>query len=196
MKMDLLRSLPGDDAYRQTIEQARELLSHSIRQTRALMMDISNPVLYDMGLRSAVEALAERIKEQHRIQVKCLFEGQLGLLSQDLNVMIFRVVKELLQNVIRHSGARGANIRIIEVNQSIRTTVADDGAGFDVSVINSADCSKGGFGLFSIRERVKSLNGNIQITSRPGIGSEVTVLLPVMAASEPTLRKSPKRTGR
>jgi PAS domain S-box-containing protein len=196
MKIDLLQRLPGDDECRQVIAQAQELLSHSIRQTRALMTDISNPVLYDMGLRSAVEELAERIKDHHGIQVKCLFEGHFGSLSQDLNVVIFQIVKELLQNVIKHSGARGANIRIIEVNHTIRTTVADDGAGFDVSVINSADYGKGGFGLFSIRERVKSFNGNIQITSRLGIGSEVTVVLPVMAASKPALRKSPKRIRR
>ncbi len=196
MRIDMLRSLPGDNEYRQIIEQAQELLSHSIRQTRALMTDISNPVLYDMGLRSAVEALAEQIKDRHGIQVKCSFEGNLDSLSQDLNVMVFQVVKELLQNVVKHSGARGASIRIIEDKNSIRTIVADDGAGFDVDSMNSADYIEGGFGLFSIRERVKSFNGSIQIKSRPGIGSEVTVVLPKTAAGKQASRKTEKRKAR
>ncbi len=193
MRVDLMRSISGGDTFRQTFEQAQELLSHAIRQTRALMKDISNPVLYDMGLRSAVEALAEQIKDRHDIQVKCSFEGQLNSLSQDLNVMIFQVVKELLQNVVKHSGARGASIRISEDENIVRTVVADDGEGFDVNDINSPDYIEGGFGLFSIRERVKSFNGSIQIKSKPGIGSEVTVVLPKTAGSRTAAPKSNKR---
>ncbi len=193
MRIDLLRSLPGDHEYRQLIEQAQELLSHSIRQTRALMTDISNPVLYDLGLCSAVEALAEQIKDRHGIQVQCSFEGNLGSLSQDLKVMVFQVVKELVQNVIKHSGAHGAHIRIIEAGHAIRAIVADDGAGFDGNKNDASDYVGGGFGLFSIRERVKSFNGNIQIKSRPGIGSEVTVELPKAAGSITASRKVKKQ---
>ena len=193
MRIDLLRSSAVDNEYRQSIEQAQELLSYSIRQTRALMTDISNPVLYDLGLRSAVEALADPIKERYGIQVKCSFEGNFSSLSQDLNVMVFQVVKELLQNVIKHSGARGASIRIIEDKDSIRTIVADDGAGFDVNEIDAPDYVEGGFGLFSIRERVKSFSGNIQIKSKPGIGSEVLVVLPKTAGSITSSHKMEKR---
>lgn len=196
MRIDLLRSLPGDNEYRQLIEQAQELLSHSIRQTRALMTDISNPVLYDLGLCSAVEALAEQIKDRHGIQVQCSFEGNLSSLSQDLKVMVFQVVKELVQNVIKHSGAHGAHIRIIEASHSIRAIVADDGVGFDGNKNDAPDYVGGGFGLFSIRERVKSFNGNIQIKSRPGIGSEVTVELPKAAGSITAQRNAKKRKGR
>jgi PAS domain S-box-containing protein len=196
MRIDMLRSLPGDNEYRQLIEQAQELLSHSILQTRALMTDISNPVLYDLGLPSAVEALAEQIKDRNDIQVQCSFEGNLGSLSQDLNVMVFQVVKELLQNVIKHSGARGAHIRIIEDGHSIRAIVADDGVGFDGNKNDAPDYIGGGFGLFSIRERVKSFHGNIQIKSRPGIGSEVTVALPKAAGSITASRKVKKTKKR
>ena len=196
MRIDMLRSLPGGNEYRQLIEQAQELLSHSIHQTRALMTDISDPVLYDLGLCSAVEALAEQIKDRHRIQVQYSFEGNLSSLSQDLNVMVFQVVKELLRNVIKHSGARGAHIRIIEDRHSIRAIVADDGVGFDGNNNDAPDYIGGGFGLFSIRERVKSFNGNIQIKSRQGIGSEVTVSLPKAAGSITASRKVKKTKER
>jgi PAS domain S-box-containing protein len=196
MRLDMLRSLNGGEECREIIEQAQELLSHCIRQTRALMTDISNPVLYDMGLRSAVEALAEPIKARHGIHVKCSFEGNLNSLSQDLNVMVFQVVKELLQNVVKHSGARGASIRIAEDKHSIRTVVADDGVGFDTAVTSSADSIEGGFGLFSIRERVKSFDGDIRIKSKAGIGSEVSVMLPKTAAGKQASGKTGKKEKR
>jgi signal transduction histidine kinase len=142
-----------------------------------------------------VEALAERTKDLHGIRVKCSFEGRLGSLGQDLIVMIFQVVKELLQNVVKHSGARGASIRIVEDGKSVRTIVADDGAGFDVKDDNSADYIEGGFGLFSIRERVKLFNGSIRIKSRPGIGSEVMVMLPKAAAGKPASSKTRNKKG-
>jgi PAS domain S-box-containing protein len=195
MKLDQLRSLSGDKELREIVGQAQELISHCIWQTRALMTDISNPVLYDMGLRSAVEALAERTKDLHGIPVKCSFGGRLGSLGQDLNVMIFQVVKELLQNVVKHSGARGASIQIVEDGNSIQTIVADDGAGFNVNDKNSADYIEGGFGLFSIRERVKLFDGSIQIKSRRGIGSKVMVMLPKTAAGKPASRKTKNKKG-
>jgi PAS domain S-box-containing protein len=195
MRLDMTRSLSDGREHRQSLEEAQELLSHAIYQTRALMKDISNPILYDMGLRSAVEALAEPIKDRHGIQVKCSFEGNLSSLSQDLTVMVFQVAKELLQNVVKHSRARGARIRIIEEKDSVRTIVADDGVGFDFTDIKHPDSAEGGFGLFSIRERVKSFNGSIRIKSKPGIGSEVTVVLPKTAGSKiasPKCKKSKK----
>ncbi|HET6489364.1 MAG TPA: PocR ligand-binding domain-containing protein [Syntrophales bacterium] len=193
MRIDLLRRVDVDDEHREALDQAKELLSGSIRDTRALMMDLSNPVLYDMGLRAAVEDLAEPIKDRHGIQVKCSFEGNLSSLSQDLNVMVFQVVRELLQNVIKHSGAQGANIRIIEDKNSIKTIVADDGEGFTARDNPSPDFMEGGFGLFSIRERVQSYSGSIRIKSRPGIGSEVTVVLPKTAAGKTASRKAKKK---
>ena len=195
MKMDQLKGLAGGREFLEVIGQAQELISHCIRQTRALMTDISNPVLYDMGLRSAVEALAERTKDLHGIQVKCSFGGRLGSLGQDLNVMIFQVVKELLQNVVKHSGARGASIRISEDGDSVRTIVSDDGSGFDVKDGNSADYVEGGFGLFSICERVNLFKGSIRIKSLPGIGSEVMVMVPKAAAGIPASRKTQNKKG-
>ena len=112
MRLDLLRSLSGGDEYRKAISEAEDLIGQSIRQTRELMTDITNPVLYDMGLRAAVEALAEEVKTRRGISFTCTFAGKLGSLGQELEVMIFQVVKELVQNVVKHSRARSAGIAI------------------------------------------------------------------------------------
>jgi PAS domain S-box-containing protein len=192
MRIDLLRSKPGDDDSRRAIDEAQQLLVQAIRETRALMTDISNPVLYDMGLRVAVQSLTEEVTARKGISVSCSFGGRLTNLAQDLEVMIFQLVKELVQNIVKHSGARKASIRIVEERDDINLVVADDGLGFDVGNIGSVGVD-GGFGLFSIRERVKLYHGKIRIESEPGKGSEVTVMLPKKAAGVAASRKTGKR---
>jgi signal transduction histidine kinase len=181
MRLDLLVTAPSGDDFRLAVMEAQDLLGQSIRQTRALMTDISNPVLYDMGLRVAVEALAEEVTARQGISVSCSFGGRLRNLGQDMEVMIFQVVKELVQNIVKHSRARNASIRLVEEKSAVCTVVADDGQGFDAGMAGTVQ-SEGGFGLFSIRERVKSYGGKIHIKSEPGRGSEVTVKLPKEAA--------------
>jgi len=183
MRLDLLRNMPGSDDFHRAVSEAEALIGESIRQTRALMTDITNPVLYDMGLRAAVEALAEDVSARRGIDFACRFAGNLAGLGQELDVMIFQVIKELVQNIVKHSGARSAGIRIAEEGKDVRVTVTDDGEGFDAAQIGPAG-SEGGFGLFSIRERVKSYGGRIEIDSAPGNGSRVSVVLPKTAGRE------------
>jgi PAS domain S-box-containing protein len=181
MRIDLLRSKPGDDDSRRALDEAQQLLVQAIRETRSLMTDISNPVLYDMGLQVAVQSLTEEVKARNGISFSSSFGGSLRKLDQDMEVMIFQLVKELVQNIVKHSRAGTASIRIVEQKDIVRMIVADDGQGFDAGNIGTAGLD-GGFGLFSIRERVKSYGGKIKIESEPGKGSEVTVTLPKKAA--------------
>ena len=192
MRLDLLGTAPGGDDFRLALTEARDLLGQTIRRARALMTDISNPVLYDLGLRVAVEALAEEVSASQGISVSCSFGGRLRNLGRDMEVMIFQVVKELVQNIVKHSRARNASIRLVEEKDAVRAAVADDGQGFDAGKAGTVR-SEGGFGLFSIRERVKSYGGRIHITSEPGRGSEVTVKLPKVAAGNTTSHTTRKK---
>ncbi len=192
MRIDLLRSRPGDDESRRALDEAQQLLVQAIRETRSLMTDISNPVLYDMGLQVAVESLTEEVKARNGISFASSFSGSLKALGQDMEVMIFQVVKELVQNIVKHSGARKASIHLVEEKDVVRVVVADDGQGFDAGNVGAVGLD-GGFGLFSIRERVKSYGGKIRIESERGKGSEVTVMLPKKAGGSAASRKTGKR---
>jgi len=188
MRLDLLGHVPGSDDIQLAVTEARELLGQSIRQARALMTDISNPVLYDMGLRVAVEALAEDVTARQGISITSSFGGRLRSLGQDMEVMIFQVVKELVQNIVKHSGARNAGIRLVDARDTVSVTVEDDGTGFDAGSVGLVR-SERGFGLFSIRERAKSYGGKITIDSAPGKGARVTVVLPKTAEGANASRK-------
>jgi two-component system CheB/CheR fusion protein len=193
-RLELLRNLPCNEDFRQSVTEAQELIGQSIRETRALMTDISSPALYEMGLRSAVETLAGEITARHGLPVACSFEGSPWSLDPDLRVMLFQVVKELMQNVVKHSRARNASIRIVEEKDSIRVVVADNGQGFDARNLGSPGF-EGGFGLFSIRERVHFFNGDIAIQSNPGAGTEVMVVLPKAAGNHKPAKEAKEREG-
>jgi PAS domain S-box-containing protein len=183
MRLDLLKTSRGSDESRTVIEEAGALLVQSIRETRGLMNNISSPVLYDFGLEAAVQNLAEQMSAIYGLTISHSVSGEFANLEQELTVMIYQAVRELLHNVVKHTQARNVSIRVIAEETGIQTVVSDDGQGFDVNDIGSPGY-EGGFGLFSIRERVKSFNGDVQIESTPGKGSVVTVVLPAKLIKE------------
>jgi PAS domain S-box-containing protein len=197
MRLDLLKSVTDPGESRRVVEEAGSLLGQAIRETRSLMTDISSPVLYDMGLPSAVQAFAEQMSASRGIPIAYSFDGELGDLQTEIGVTIYQVARELLQNIAKHSLARSASIRFTRENESVRAVVADDGRGFDAGDLLFPK-GEGGFGLFSIRERVKSFDGSLQIETAPGKGTVVTVTLPVrMRKDKETPRgQEPTREGR
>jgi signal transduction histidine kinase len=195
MRLDLLRKITDGEASSEVVDEARDLLMQSIRETRALMTDISSPILYEMGLPSALQNLAEQTSAGYGLAVSHSLTGDFGSLEQELSVMIYQAVRELLHNVSKHSQARNASVRVSMEEGGIRTIVADDGRGFDVDDISSPG-QEGGFGLFSIRERVKSFNGSMQIESSPGRGTVVTVVLPSSLGKTKEIRDEEKASSR
>jgi PAS domain S-box-containing protein len=177
MKVDMLQSMADNDHSRQTIQEARELLVQSIREARALMNEVGNPLLSDMGVAAACESLADHLMAIHPIQIRCDMQDSFKNLTADVRVILFQAIRELLNNVVKHSKARNANITIDTQNGHIRAQVKDDGTGFDPRILG-APTAEGGFGLFSIRERLMAFNGSLQIVSMPGKGTVATVVLP------------------
>jgi PAS domain S-box-containing protein len=195
MRLDLLKNTAGDGASGDVIDEARELLAQSIRETRALMNDISSPILYDMGLSSAVQNLAEQASASYGLTVSHSVTGEFRDLQQELTVMVYQAVRELLHNVVKHSQARNASVRVTAGEGGIRMIVADDGRGFDADGISSPG-SESGFGLFSIRERVKSFNGGMHVESGPGKGTVVTIELPLSMGKAEETRDEEKASPR
>jgi len=89
--------------------------------------------------------------------------------------LVFRCIRELLMNVVKHAKATHVEIFMARIGDSMRVIVSDDGIGFDVSAIAM---KKRGFGLFAIRERMKRLGGYCEIESKPGLGTKITLDYP------------------
>lgn len=164
--------------YDSIVRDAKELITESITQTRSLMSDLINPVLYELGLKAAIQQYAEQISTAGGISVAFSLQGDLAL-TQDMNVTIYQITKELLKNIVKHSEAKVVKLRLIGKERGVELTVSDDGRGFDPRQIRLPD-RESGFGLFSIRERVNFYNGSFLIRSGPGKGTSIRIELPIL----------------
>ncbi len=157
--------------------EMQDMVSESITQARQIMSEMSPPVLYELGFIPALEWLAEQIGSQHGIAVTLEKQGGADSLAHEVQVLMFQAVRELLMNVVKHAGATEALIKTSRDHNAIRISVRDNGRGFSGKVSFRPD-RNGGFGLFSIRERLKYLGGQLTIHSIPGQGTRVMMTAP------------------
>ena len=177
MRLDLLQGIPSDEKDKQTLKEAKVLLMQSLQETRALMNDLGNPLLFDMGLKPACEALANRLMERHPVRISCDIRDAYKHLNPDVKAILYQVVRELLTNVVKHSQAQNAHVMIDMENGQFRVKVTDDGVGFDPQRLG-APTVEGGFGLYSIRERLIAIDGSLRVESVPGTGTVATAIVP------------------
>jgi PAS domain S-box-containing protein len=177
MQLSVLNAKSDGYACASDMFKVQGLLHEAILETRALMNEVGNPLLFDLGVAAACESLANRLMSRHPIAITFDIRDALMDLTPDMKVILFQVIRELLNNVVKHSKARNADVRIDRENGFIRARVQDDGMGFDPQILG-APTAEGGFGLFSIRERLMAFNSSLQIDSTPGKGTVATVVLP------------------
>ncbi len=170
------------------LKQAREVrhfLEQAIRSTRNLTFELSLPILYEMGLEEAVEWLAEQFQKQHDIIINVIHDGPPNPLSEGARVILFRLVRELLTNVVKHAEARHVGISFIKERENLQILLQDDGIGFEVGEkLSPSGGGAGGFGLFSIRERLSHLGGVLDVDSAPGQGTRITITVPLRKTEE------------
>jgi PAS domain S-box-containing protein len=166
MRIDMLKDVPSDSQNQRTLKDAKELLLQSIQETRALMNDIGNPLLFDLGLQDACESLANRLMDRHPVRISCDIRNTFKHVNPDVKIILYQMFRELLNNVVKHSHAQNAYVMIDMEDGHFHLKVTDDGVGFDTRMLG-APTVKGGFGLYSIRERLAVINGSLRIESTP-----------------------------
>ena len=160
------------------------ILSQTIRYTRDLTVEISPPVLYELGLPAAIDWLAERSQNRYDLKVTSRQSGTPGAVGEDIKVFIFKALQELIHNVSKHAQAKRITIDTKWGTDRIELKVTDDGKGFDTSFFQSGLSNDCCFGLFSIGERLSYAGGDIDINSSPGKGTCVTITTPYRIAEE------------
>lgn len=163
------------------LSQLREALEAAIQDVRTLTVDLSPPVLYELGLGAALEWLAERVQRRHGLAVHLVSRPPVPL-PVPVRVLAFQITRELLINVVKHARANLVLLRCGLRDGRLRIGVLDDGFGMDAEVALTA--SWGGFGLFSIRERLRTLDGTLSIQSHFGEGCSVSFTIPLPADEE------------
>ena len=154
-----------------------DILEQTIRYTRDLTVEISPPILYELGLAAAIDWLADRVSRRYKLKVTVIQSGDQPDIDENIRVFIFKAIQELLNNVARHAKARQAKIHTDWGTDNFTITVSDDGCGFDSSSF-AGDLSRNCFGLFSIRERLSYIGGRLTIDSSPGKGTRIEIVAP------------------
>jgi PAS domain S-box-containing protein len=175
IKLESLRGSISSPELATGLDEIRELIAQTIESSRSLTFELSPPVLYELGFEAAVEWLVRRAREQQGLSTDFKTDGRPKPLGHDVRVLLFQAVRELLLNVAKHANARNVTVWSRRVADEIQVAVEDDGVGFDTSKTTSRDYETGGFGLFSIRERLRSIGGRFDIESKPGTGTRVTL---------------------
>ncbi len=161
------------------------LVDEAIRYTRTLTGELSPAVLYELGLGPALESLGEQFAAKHGVRVRVTAAAGLPPLPQATQVMLFKSVRELLTNAVKHGRPGTVRIALDRDRDTLRIRVADDGSGFDPARAEAAaaGAETGTFGLFSIRERVTHLGGRFDVASSPGAGAIIVLGIPLAAGA-------------
>ncbi|MFP4470795.1 MAG: response regulator [Bacteroidales bacterium] len=168
-------NLPDESG--QTISKVSDLINSAILQTRSLTYDLSPPVLYEFGLIPAIRWKLEQVERKFNIKTSFKsFNNEIELKS-DTTINTYRIICELIANVIKHADAAHLDVELQKNHKVYLFIVTDDGKGFDPA--NQENCeSNGTFGLFSISERLDSMNGSILIDSAHGEGTRISISVP------------------
>lgn len=170
---------PACAGFARPLGQIQALIKQLIGEARSLTFKLSSPLLYEVGLEPALEHLTEQIQTEQGIECSFRDDGSSKPLHDDIRVTLFQAVRELLVNVGKHARASKTWINVGSQNGCIEIVVEDNGIGFETRRTDSDRKTLAGFGLFSIRERLRHLGGSLKVDSEPGRGTRATILAPL-----------------
>ena len=159
-----------------------DTLIEALEDTQQLMLELSSPAMNESGLSAAIsEWLELQIGSRHGIKTEFIDnipDDPGKKLDANVKTIIFRNVRELLFNVVKHARANKIRVRLEERNTIMRIIVEDDGMGFEPRAVTEAGGKIGGFGLFSVNELMADLSGSLRIVSEPGKGCTAILSVP------------------
>jgi PAS domain S-box-containing protein len=173
IKLSEIRSNDNSTSFQNELGQAFDLLEGIIQETRSLTFELSPPLLYEIGLEAAIEWLAESLQDRYNLRITIEDDELEKPLNEKIRPLLFRIVRELLLNVIKHARAEHVNIVLKKESGTIKIDIVDDGVGFDQSQKSE------NYGLFSIREQLEHLGGDFAIQSHVNRGTTVSITAPL-----------------
>ena len=162
---------------RPLIEKASRLLEEASRDVRKISHNMMPGLLTKLGFYEAVEDLIENIGDTAEISATCDITGEQERLPENKEIMLYRIVQEIVNNTLKHAQAKEISLKISISPGKLIINYSDDGKGFDAEKILLSE--EGAFGLKSLQSRVGFLNGAMNIESSPGKGTRYYIEVPV-----------------
>ena len=158
---------------RRELGKAKELATAALDEARAAITGLRPFVLDDLGLGPGLESLGRSL-----VGIEVEVDVEPVDLPAHVEVALYRIAQEALQNVVKHAEATSVLVRLAAADDGVRLVVTDDGQGFDEDIVAGAE-DRHSYGLVGIRERAELIGASLTLTSRPGTGTTVEVLVPV-----------------
>ncbi len=201
LRMELagVAKIHGDETseFSLTIARAKGTVEQTLNIVRNIAMLLRPSMLDDLGLTPALEWLVKEVSRSSGIQIDVDVDPALDALPDVHRTCLYRVVQEALTNLVRHSEARKAALKLTIADGEVFGSITDDGRGFDAETMQ-----RKGLGLLGMEERVRELGGTLVVTSGRGLGTKVEIRLPrsahleVIDDSSPDRGRSRDRSGR
>ncbi|MFO0965255.1 MAG: sensor histidine kinase [Gemmataceae bacterium] len=167
----------GDPAAAARTDHLLQLARQALKDVKRLALGMRPSLLDDLGLAPALERLAADVRDNHPIELLVDIAALAGQRFPDaVETTVFRIVQEALANVVVHSGAHHASVRVRRGERRLELEVIDDGAGFDLS---DGKLERGHLGLIGMRERALLLGGDFTINTAPGEGTHIAATIPI-----------------
>ena len=171
-----------DPSLEQTLTSISEQLGIALDETRSLTSRLSYPILNILGLAKAIDMwLKEEIRSKHGLDTHFSEDSLNKALDEDVRAVLFRSVREVLNNIVKHARARRVDVTVEHNIDKLVVRVRDDGIGFDPQ---TTGIKGDGFGLLSIQESLGRLGGCFEIESEKGSGCTIILSVPVLAEEQ------------
>jgi len=178
MKIESLLETGEKSSVRQSAAEAHTLIHEAIQTTRSFTFELSPPILYDLGLIPAIDWLVEELQKREKITATLQKPISKVFLTDEVRNVLFEGTKELFINIIKHSQATRINVSIMSQDSVITVAVRDDGIGFDISKLDQQQMTQRSFGLYNLKERLRDVDGRMEIDSKPKGGTTVRMIAP------------------
>ena len=171
------------------LTEVEQLVDETIEETRSITLELSPPILFELGLGAALEGLGETLFEEVGTAFEFQDDGRCPKFKDAFASASYRITREILLNVVKHAQAKRVSVSVSADSDVLRVEVRDNGIGMERAHLEKALRGLGDtYGLFNVRERLMHMRGSVEIESSPGKGTHVTMTVPIQ-------RSVPSRNG-
>ncbi|MFO8064666.1 MAG: sensor histidine kinase [Spirochaetota bacterium] len=186
MHLDLLAKAGEEADIQREVAAMRKILDDAITQTRTLIVDLDPPDIRESELNTTLSSLVDRFRDSHGLDIGFDGDHEVPHVSKNLQHVLYRGTRELLFNILKHAPNASAYVTLRNTDSEIAITVTDDGPGFDPEETMPGS----GFGLYSLRERLRPFEGTVDIRSAPGRGTAIELRVAQTTEEEETYEKT------
>ena len=162
---------------RQELKELKNIVKDNLQDVRKIIFDLRPMALDDLGVVPALKRYIENFRKTNNLHIETAFYGRAARLEPVLEIALFRLIQEALNNVLKHAAASNVRVTVDMKADMVKALVEDDGCGFELSDIVAGQQTS--FGLISMKERIDLLGGELYIDTNPGKGTKISFEFPV-----------------